>query len=236
MTVGDQRWERRPYRADQALGARTRSAPRAFLPEGNNGDSCGGLMGQSRGNVAIDGASGSAGTSSRAWSLLMQQLAPKVVLRTSGPLRPPSDAQWGTREVERALELAKGRLGMVFRDAQHEQAGTIACGCRPPKLPQTPNTYLCQSGPLVAGALGKSPDGVQCALGQRSRRFVYASDVQSGIRRCRRSAGVVDAQPTRSRRRDDPRTSTPETRRLTAHTRQNNTQRGAEKCEASSER
>ena len=63
MAVGDQRWRSRPYRADQALGARARarSATRASLSEGDDGydaDDGEGLMGQLRGNVAIDRASG----------------------------------------------------------------------------------------------------------------------------------------------------------------------------------
>ena len=66
MTVGDKRWGSRPYRADQALGARPSSATRASPPEGDDGDDGEGLIGQSRGNVAIDKPSGGAGTSARA--------------------------------------------------------------------------------------------------------------------------------------------------------------------------
>ena len=93
-------------------------------------------MGQSRGHVAMDRAPGGAGTRARAWSPSMQPLAPEVFLHTSGPLRPPSDEQWGTSEVDRALGLAKDRTGMVFGDAQHEQASTIAWEFRPPKPPK----------------------------------------------------------------------------------------------------
>ena len=88
-TVGDQRRGSRPYRADQALGARTRPSPWASHPEGDDGDGGGeGLMGQSRRNVAIDRASDGAATSARASSPSMQPLALEVSLRTSGPLRP----------------------------------------------------------------------------------------------------------------------------------------------------
>jgi len=68
MAAGDQRWGSRPYRADHTLGARPRSATRAYLAEGDDGDGGEGLMGQSRGNVAIDKAPGGAGTSASAWS------------------------------------------------------------------------------------------------------------------------------------------------------------------------
>ena len=88
MTVGDRRWGSRPYRVDQTPGARTRSATRAYLPEGDDGDGGEGLMGLSRGNAAEDRASGGAGTSARAWSPLMQPHAPGVLLRTSRPHRP----------------------------------------------------------------------------------------------------------------------------------------------------
>ena len=126
MAVSDQRWGSRQYRADQALGARTRSAMRAFYPEGDNGHGGEGLMGQSRGNATVHRASGGAGTSSRAWSPSMQPLAPGVLLRTPGPLRPPGDAQGWTPEVVRALRLAKDRTFMAFGDAKHEQASTLA--------------------------------------------------------------------------------------------------------------
>ena len=89
MTVGDQRWGSRPCREDRALWERTQSATRTPLPEGDDGDGSGGLMGQSRGSVAIDRGSGGAGTGARAWSLSMKPLAPKMFLRTSGPIRPP---------------------------------------------------------------------------------------------------------------------------------------------------
>ena len=71
-------------------------------------------------------ASGDAGTSARAWSPSMQPLAPEVFLFTSGPLRPPSDEQWDTPEVDRKLRLAEGRADMVFGDEHHEQASTLA--------------------------------------------------------------------------------------------------------------
>ena len=112
--------------ADRALGARSRSATRTFSPEGGDDDGGEGLIRQSRGNVAIDRVSGSAGTSARAWSPTIQPLAPEVFLRISGPLRPPSDEQWGPPEVDRALRLAKDRTSIAFRDAQHEQASTLA--------------------------------------------------------------------------------------------------------------
>ena len=89
MAVSDQRWGSRQYRADQALGARTRSAMRVFYPEGDNGDGGEGLTGQSRVNVAIDRASGGEGTSARALSPSMQLHSPEVFLRTSVPIRPP---------------------------------------------------------------------------------------------------------------------------------------------------
>ena len=88
MAVGDQRWGSRPYRADRALGARSRSATRAPPSEGDDGGGGEGLIGQSRGNAAIDKASGGAGASARAWSPSMQPLAPEASLRTSGKLRP----------------------------------------------------------------------------------------------------------------------------------------------------
>ena len=67
MKVRDQRFGSKPHRADQALGARSRSATRAFPPEGDDGDSGEGPIGQSRGNVAMDRVS----------------LAPEVFLRTT---------------------------------------------------------------------------------------------------------------------------------------------------------
>ena len=75
--------------------------------EGDGGEV---LMGQSRGNVAIGRASGVAGTNTRAWSPSMQPLATEVTLRTSGPIRPPSNEQWGTPELEKTPRLAKGRI------------------------------------------------------------------------------------------------------------------------------
>ena len=77
-------------------------------------------------------ASGCAGASARAWGPSTQPLAPEVSLRTSGPLRPPNDERWGTPGVDRALRLAKGRAILVFGDAQHEEASTLAWPCRPP--------------------------------------------------------------------------------------------------------
>ena len=50
-------------------------------------------MGQSRDDMEIDRASGGAGTSARSRSFPMQPLAPEVVLRTSGPLRPPRSSR-----------------------------------------------------------------------------------------------------------------------------------------------
>ena len=88
MEVGDQRWGRRPYRADQALGGTDSIREASFSSEGDDGGGSESLMEPSRGNVAIDRASGGAGTSARAWSPLMQPLAPGVLLRTSVPLRP----------------------------------------------------------------------------------------------------------------------------------------------------
>ena len=89
MTVGDRRWGSRSHRAEQALGARSRSATRAFPPEGDGGGGGESFIGLSRGNAAIDRASGGAGTSALAWSPSMQRLAPEVSLRTSVLLRPP---------------------------------------------------------------------------------------------------------------------------------------------------
>ena len=100
MAVGDRRWGSRPYRADRALGARPRSATRAFSPEGDGGGGVA-LMGQSLGIVAIDRASGGAGTNARVLSPSIQPLAPEALLRTSGPLRPSNDARWGNPEVDR---------------------------------------------------------------------------------------------------------------------------------------
>jgi hypothetical protein len=71
-------------------------------------------------------ASGCAGASARAWGPSTQPLASEVSLRTSGPLRPPSDERWGTPEVDRTLRLAKGRTGLVFGAAQHEQASSLS--------------------------------------------------------------------------------------------------------------
>ena len=66
--LAKERWGSRPYRADQALGERNRSAPRTSLSEGDDGHGGECLMGQSQYNVAIGRASGNAGTSARAWS------------------------------------------------------------------------------------------------------------------------------------------------------------------------
>ena len=90
MTVVDRRWGSRPCSTGQTRywghGLDQRREPP--LPEDDDGGGGEGLMGQSRGNVAIDRASGGAGAGARAWSPSMQPLAPEVPLRTSGPLRP----------------------------------------------------------------------------------------------------------------------------------------------------
>ena len=168
MTVADRHWGSRPCRADRTLGARTRSAMRAFFLEGDGGGGGEGPMEQSRGNVAIDRASGGAGTIARAWSPSMQPLAPEVFLRTSGSLRQPSDEKWGTQELDRVLRLAKDKKGLVFGDAQHKQASIPAWGCRPPELPKTPNTNLRKSAPLVAGARGRRSVDAQSTPGRCS--------------------------------------------------------------------
>ena len=51
-----------------------------FFRKGDDGDGGGGLMGQSRSDVALGRASGGASTRARAWSLSMQPLAPEVPL------------------------------------------------------------------------------------------------------------------------------------------------------------
>ena len=51
--------------------------------------------------------------------------------RTRARASPPSDEQWGTPEVDRPLRLDRGRTGIVYWDAQHEQASNLAWGCRP---------------------------------------------------------------------------------------------------------
>ena len=57
---------RRSALGKQALGARSRSATRAAPSEGDDGGGGEGPIGQSRGKVAINRASGGAGTSARA--------------------------------------------------------------------------------------------------------------------------------------------------------------------------
>ena len=103
------------------------------LPEGDDGGGGEGLMRQSRGNMAIGRAPGRHGHHCSRLESPDATLGPGVLLRTSGPLRPPSDEQWGTQEVDKTLRLAKGRTGMLFGDnAHHEQAITLAWECSPP--------------------------------------------------------------------------------------------------------
>ena len=60
------------------------------------------------------------------WRPPRQPLAPEVVLRASGPLRPPSDEQEGASRSRQALGL-EGRTGMVYwGDAKHEQASSLS--------------------------------------------------------------------------------------------------------------
>ena len=143
-----------------------------------------------------------------------------------------SDTQWETPEVDRTQRLAKEIAGMVFGEdtpvLTHGSVGPLSyhkhqtetSAIAPPSSPGRPaDARSASSGRSVnvVGALSSLPTS--------SRRF-GAADARSTLGQRRRAVGAEMQSGT----------STSETRRLTARTRQNNTQRGAENCEALSER
>ena len=71
-------------------------------------------MGQSRGNMAINRASGRAVTSARAWSPSMQPLAPKVPLRTCSSV-PPDHIGHKGRKTQLRKPGAKSGHGVFTR-------------------------------------------------------------------------------------------------------------------------
>ena len=154
-------------------------------------------MGKSRSYMVIGRASGGAGTSSRAWGPSMQPLAPEVFLSTSGPLRPPSDEQWGTPEIDRTLRVANGKTGMVSRDAQHEEASIPACECSHPSChkPQTPTSSI--AAPSSSGRVHEAAVA-NLAFGERLVGAAGALSILPALGR--RSVGVAGALSTPSRR------------------------------------
>jgi len=114
--------------------------------------------------------SGFAGASARAWGPSKQPLAPEVSLRTSGPLRPPSDERSGTPEVDRALRLAKGRTGLVFGAAQHEQASSLSHESSALQTTTTPKHPTFALAALASGAQARRSE-VRSRSGSISARL-----------------------------------------------------------------